>query len=233
MLTVIGWAFVALATLIFAMGIMGMIHPPSMKDPKTGIPPKRWQMFFMAWLGPVLPGAIAFALFMTVADQTEVTPTQPTTALTEDQGIAITPEEFRKRYNQHISGVDSNWRLAELDVIPGEKSDTFRRDLDGIFIIGSVSKRTGLVREITVGLGGRDTARAARGLVVMLSAANAVTDGAEKSEISAAAMKVLQQAMAGIDDPNAGLVTTIIGNRKLSSMASKEMGLLFFISVPD
>lgn len=70
MAAVIGWALAVVAALIFAAGITGLVHPPTMKDPKTGIPPKRWHMFFMAWLGPVLPGAIAFSLLMTSADAT-------------------------------------------------------------------------------------------------------------------------------------------------------------------
>ncbi|UZV40234.1 hypothetical protein Acica_29c [Acidovorax phage Acica] len=70
MLSVIGWALAALAALLFAAGMVGFIHPPAMKDPKTGAPPKRSHMFFLAWLGPVLPGAIAFSLLMTAADAT-------------------------------------------------------------------------------------------------------------------------------------------------------------------
>lgn len=89
------------------------------------------------------------------------------------------------------------------------------------------------MRDITIGLGGGDAAQSVRGLAVMLSAANAVTNGAEKSEVSAAAMKVLKQAMNDIDDPDAGLASAFVGNRKLSALASKEMGLMFIISTGD
>lgn len=228
-MAVIGWVLAAIAGLIFVMGVVGLMYPPALKDPKTGVAPKRWQMLLLAWLGPVLPGAIAFGLLMASAERIDY----PQAVNAVDHGFAMSPEQFRKRYNTHISDVDSNWRLAELDVIPGEKTDVFRRDLEGVFILGSVDKSTGLVREITVGLGGGNSDQSLRGLVALLSAANAVTDGVSRSEVSEAVMKVAKQALNDIETSDAGLATEIVGNRKFSALASKQMGLVFVISSRD
>jgi len=67
--SLIGWICAAVAVLIFVMCVVGFVSPRALKDPKTGAVPKRWHMFLGAWLGPVLPGAVALMLLWFNADE--------------------------------------------------------------------------------------------------------------------------------------------------------------------
>lgn len=62
MATVIGWIFVAISVIVWGMAIAGFFYPPLLKDPKTGVAPSRLSLFFVAWLGPLIPGAIGMTL---------------------------------------------------------------------------------------------------------------------------------------------------------------------------
>jgi len=64
LLTFIGWLLAAVAAFIFVVGIVGMFAPSLFQAPNEQKPPSRLMFLLSAWLLPIIPGGIAFAILV-------------------------------------------------------------------------------------------------------------------------------------------------------------------------
>ena len=143
----------------------------------------------------------------------------------------MTPEEFRKAYNNMIGQVDKSWRVAEFDVQPGEVNDAFNASLGkAAHIVGSVDKANGKLLDLMLVIGGGQPDENMRAIAAMLSVAQVTTKGESKDKISNAVSTMMRKAMDNIDKPDAKSTQAMVGNRKYSFDASKITGLMFSIS---
>lgn len=149
---------------------------------------------------------------------------------TAETDLGITPEEFRQRFNAIIDVLDKNWRLAELDVMSGSGNDVFNRRLDGISIIGGVSKKTGKVLSLHFAVELGRGANIDFAHVVLVASARAVTKGASTQEIADAMTVVMTEAVGGLDKTPMERITRTVGNRTFSGLASTAAGLLMGVS---
>lgn len=207
-----------------------------------------WRKHFLA--GAILRPLLSIGLGMTLASQAAATDdgqeiakasaplaaTAPRALAVQDKqraaekDLGITPEEFRQRFNVIIDVFDKNWRLAELDVMPGSGNNVFNRSLDGISIIGGVSKKTGKVLSLhfVVELG--RGANIDFSYVVLVASAGAVTEGASAREIGDAITAVMTEAVGRLDKIPMERVARTVGNRTYSGLASTAAGLLMGVS---
>ncbi|MGJ7527706.1 hypothetical protein [Variovorax sp. GB1P17] len=145
---------------------------------------------------------------------------------TAETDLGITPEEFRQRFNAIIDVLDKNWRLAELDVMSGSGNDVFNRRLDGISIIGGVSKKTGKVLSLNFVVELGPGANINFASVVLMVSARAVTESASTREVGDAIKAVMAEALGRFDQTPMESVRRTVGNRTVSGLASTAAGLL-------
>ena len=143
----------------------------------------------------------------------------------------MTPEEFRKAYNNMIGQIDKSWRVAEFDVQPGEVNDAFSAPLGkAAHVVGGVDKATGQLLDLTLVVGGGQPEENMRAIAAMLTVAQVTTQGVSKEKISNSVSTMMRKAMDNLDKPDAKSTQAVVGNRKYSFGASKITGLMFSIS---
>ncbi|RQO51329.1 hypothetical protein DBV14_16630 [Variovorax sp. KBW07] len=143
--------------------------------------------------------------------------------------LGVTPEEFRQRFNTLIDLLDKNWRLAELEVESGSNENVFNRKLDGISIIGGVSKQTGRVLSLHFAVELGREANTDFAYAVLFVSARAVTKGATTQALGDAITVVMAEAVGRLDQTPMESVTRTVGNRTVSGLASTAAGLLISV----
>lgn len=250
MLEVLGVILMLLSFALLGLAVVGLINPRWIRNRKTGEIPRRGHILLGGTLLPVvffvagglmLPegktnaaessqdsSASGPTAVTTEATQALATSTQP--AQPSPKNLGMTPEEFRKAYNNVAGQVDKSWRVAEFDIEKGDVRDAFNAKLGkAAHIIGAVDKTNGKLIDLMVVVGGGKPEDNLQAIFVMLAAAQVTTQGATKESISKVISSSMKLAMADIDNPEAKPINARVGNREYSITASKLTGLMFSI----
>jgi hypothetical protein len=239
---------VGLAGMLFwLMAFVGLLFPSLFKDKKTGEVPKRLHLF----LGGLVAGVIAFVITGVMMPTSEtpadepaaadkpVVVSKPVTAESapvekpaprKEKDFPFTAEEFRERYNKFALQVDKKFVIGKIDIQKGEVNDTFTLSLgEGIGMVGTVNKKDGLLKGLILILAGENDGLTP--MMVFLSVAHAVTDGAPKEEISAAVLDMVQKAAEGVEKGVS--LKRKVGSAEYSMTANRITGLMLAISPLD
>lgn len=234
--------------LIFLLaGCVGFIAPSLFEDKKTGEIPKRLHLL----LGGVFAAVVLFVAGAALApdNDTKISETKEpetkvaTKAMEEPKeapavvkapepkpvkSLGVTPEEFRKAFNDSVVKIDADYKLAEFDIEKGEVNDVFKRSIGkNMGLVGAVSKQDGRLIELTIMIGGGDAKDdTLHTMVALLAAVQALNPTAEKNGDVVAEM--LKQAVARIENPEP--VEREVGAFKYTALASKVTGLMFVVS---
>lgn len=147
------------------------------------------------------------------------------------KNIGMSPDEFRKNYNNMVGQVDKAWRIAEFEISEGHTNNSIKASLSkAVHVLGAVDKKSGNIIDLLVFVGGGKPEDNLQAIVSMLSVAHATTQGATKDEISNTVSSSMQKAIESMGHPDAKPVVVVVGNRKYSFSASEPTGLVFSIS---
>lgn len=231
--------------------VVGLISPSFFKDKKTGEVPKRSHLAVGGVTGSFIAFAIAGTLAPDAGPAEQVAEQASTAALATTtknensadappakapeakpvKNLGMTPEEFRKAFNGIVVQVDSDYKLAELDIEKGDVNDTFNRSLgNNVGLIGSVSKQDGKLQELMLIIagGGEKTEDILRPVVMILTASQALNPLVDKGENSKVVMDMAKQALANSDTGQP--IERTVGQLQYTASASKLTGLMFAIS---
>lgn len=253
----LGMALLLGAFIVFALCFIGLFKPKFLQFNKSGDPPKRSHIAIALVFAPLLMFGIGGALLDPVEKQdsaqtnpeaatplpataTETAPVAAPVAASEKKApiskanLGVTPEEFRKSYNDFIGQIDRAWRVAEFDVTEGSANNTFMAKLGrGVGIVGSIDKFNKKIIDVMVIAGSGQDQDNIQAVAVLLSTAHALTKGASKQEISNAVNTVVTAALENIEKDDAPTQSRIVGNRKISATASPITGLMFSVSAAE
>lgn len=251
----LGIALVLGALVVFALCLIGLFKPKFLQFNKSGNPPKRLHIALALVFAPLLMFGIGGALLdpvekheaaqtnpeaATPLPATEPAPVAAPVAASENKSpiskanLGVTPEEFRKSYNDLIGQIDRAWRVAEFDVTEGSVNNTFMAKLGpAASIVGSIDKSNKKIIDVMVIAGGGQDQDNIQAVAVLMSTAHALTKGASKQEISNAVNTVVTAALENIEKDDAPTQSRIVGNRKISANASQVTGLMFSVSAAE
>jgi len=239
---VIAGLLAILGLLILLVALLGFALPALFKNKKTGEIPKRSQILIGGFVAAVISFAISAAIMPDLKSETDsksvVSAAAATdnnrnvTPLTPQKGLGIKPEEFRRSFNSIAGSINTDWKLAELDIEAGEVNDTFRQMLsNNIGIIGSINKADGSLREIMViASGSADSTENLKAISVILAVAQSVNTDTPNEENSKAVFDMIQTALKNIKTGKP--VERTIGGLKYTASASEFIGLMFAVSQP-
>lgn len=239
-------AILGLTMLLVAL--IGFAFPAIFKNKKTGEIPKRSQMLIGGFFASIISFAISAALMPEKNSGVESNKNgetesksfvQATSAMdnnknkvesTQQKSLGLTPEEFRQSFNSIIGQIDTDWKMAELDIEKGEVNDTFKRILSKqIAIIGTVNKTDGLLLEIMViASGSSDPLDNIKTVSVLLAVSQSVNKNIPKEKNSKVVSDMVQTAIKNIKTGEA--IEKTVGNLKYTASASELFGLMFSIS---
>lgn len=252
---VAGLIFVA-GLIVLLAGSVGFVAPSLFKDKKTGETPKRLHLLLGGIFGAVVlfavgavlapdKGATGEQVKASEAKASDVKPPEvkALTAAVEEpkeapaakkpevkpvKSLDITPEEFRKAFNDSVAKIDADYKLAEFDIEKGEVNDVFKRSIGkNMGLVGSINKQDGKLLELSILItGGGSNEEILRNMVVFLSAVSALNPSAENN--GEVVTKMVKQAMANIK--TAEPIEREVGSLKYTAVASEIMGFMFVVS---
>ncbi|ENU29335.1 hypothetical protein F991_02897 [Acinetobacter sp. CIP-A165] len=165
--------------------IVGLIKPSLFKF-KSDVVPNRWKVFgifflvsfvSLAFVGVFAP-EVESSNNVSVEVKKDATEVQAATSKVDEQkpvaddkerNLGLTHEQFRASLNQKLKSIKvSHLRpVAEFDLEKGEVNDTFNvMFTDAVGVVGTVSKSSDMVKEITLLFGGESDQDAADFLIV-------------------------------------------------------------------
>lgn len=165
--------------------IVGLIKPSLFKF-KSDVVPNRWKVFgifflvsfvSLAFVGVFAP-EVESSNNVSAEVKKDATEVQAATSMTEElkpvaddkeSNLGLTHEQFRASLNQKLKSIKvSHLRpVAEFDLEKGEVNDTFNvMFTDAVGVVGTVSKSSDMVKEITLLFGGESDQDAADFLIV-------------------------------------------------------------------
>ncbi|BEV15810.1 hypothetical protein HBDW_25980 [Herbaspirillum sp. DW155] len=149
-----------------------------------------------------------------------------------ERSLGMTPEEFRRQFNTQMAIVDEHYKLPKFDIQRGDVNDAFSHQLaSNVGLVGTVSKKSGEMKEILVMLGAgkkysdKETLMALAVTVVVAEAANPDID---KEIIGAVIPKMITKALGNIDNGKSEELT--VGGVTYLAAASAVTGLMFSVS---
>jgi len=251
----LGVALALGAFVVFALCLIGLFKPKFLQFNKSGEPPKRSHIAIALVFLPLLMFGIGGSLLDPVEKQeaaqtsspsadTSSTPVaEPVEATGETASVSttgtkanlgLTPEEFRKAYNDLIGQIDRSWRLPEFDITQGSVNDTFTvKTVAGAGMVGSVNKQNQQLQSVMVIVGGGQGQDNLKSMAVLLSAVHTLTKSSSKEEVNKAVTSLMNQVLDEMNDSNAPARSVVLGNRKLSATASPVTGLMFSVGVVE
>lgn len=176
----------ALIVIVSAIAaVIGLIKPSLFKF-KSDIVPNRWKVFGIFFLVSFISLAFVGVFAPEVQNSEKVsaeakkdsTEVQTASSNIEEQkpvaddkegNLGLTHEQFRASLNQKLKSVDISYLrpVAEFDLEKGEVNDTFKvMFTEALGMVGSVSKSSDKVKEITILYSGESDKDAAEFLVV-------------------------------------------------------------------
>lgn len=173
------------ALIFIAAAIVGLIKPSLFKF-KSDVVPNRWKVFgifflvsfiSLAFVGVFAPEVESTDKVSAEAKQDSIevqvvpskTVEQKPIADDKESNLGLTHEQFRASLNQKLKSVDISYLrpVAEFDLEKGDVNDTFKvMFTDAVGVVGSVSKSSDKIKEITILYGGESDKDAADFLVV-------------------------------------------------------------------
>lgn len=250
-----GKILILLGVLVFAACMLCMLNPKWAKNPKSGVIPKRLHLLLSGTMLPLILFIAGGSMMDAPAKPAEQAQVAVSTSVDNEQSpaaheaalepmpnsqpvkakvtknLGMTPEDFRKAYNDMVGQVDKSWRVAEFEVGKGDVHDAFNAQLGkAAHVVGGVDKVNGKLIDLMVVVGGGQPEDNLQAITAMLSVAQVATQGAAKEKISNAVSTNMQKAMADIDNAGAKPIKVRVGNREYSFVASKFTGLMFSIS---
>lgn len=220
--------------------LLALSAPKNYSEKTLNQPPKRLHIALVGFFLPMALFIIGGALIDPPKDASEVASVNPVeipapapapAAVVPKKNLGMTPEEFRKAYNNMIGQIDKSWRVAEFDVQSGTVSDTFTAPLGkAVHIVGSIDKANGKLIGLMAILGSSQAEENMRAIASLLTVAQVTTQGAPKEKISNAVTKLMKDASENIDDPDASAEKMIVGNRKFTFSASRATGFMFTVN---
>lgn len=248
MANLFGVLLILAAVVVFVLCLVGLVKPSFLKRAKAETPPSRLKILLAGLLLPFLMFGLGGAFLDTsgteATNQAQVVQQQapldvvaapipesaPTAALT----MGVTPEEFRKSYNDVIGQIDRSWRVPEFDVTQGSVNDTFTAKLGGAAsIVGTIDKPSKQLKSVMVIAGGGQGKDNMQTVAVLMGIVHSLAQSSSKEEINKAVTSVMNAALDGMNDANAKSQSVVLGNRKLSATASPITGLMFSVGVAD
>lgn len=239
---------IGLAGFLFLfVAVIGVIAPSVFKNKKTGEIPKRSHLLTGGLIASVVSFIIAGILApdtenavpmpagasatetATLANAAEEAPATSAPEGRSTKSLGVTPEEFRREFNNIVVKVDAGYKVAKLDIEEGAVNNIFKYSLgSNVALIGTVNKPDGLLKELMVIVAGGETAEdTLRPIVALLSASQALNPQIEKGQNSKAVMDMVKQALANINTGES--VERTVGQLQYTASASKLTGLMFAI----
>lgn len=239
---------IGLISLLFLLiAVIGVVAPSLFKNKKTGEIPKRRELL----LGGIVVSFVAFIisgwLLSTEEPQKQGQENnkvaQAVTELTEqknaiekketskpDKTLGVSPEEFRRSFNQIIAKVDTDYKMAELDIEQGEVNNIFKRKLsNSVGIIGAVNKSDGSLRDLMVIISGNESpTENLKAIVIILSATQALNNNIDIEKNSKVVIDMVKEAMVHVKTGKS--VERKLGKLTYTASASELIGLMFAIS---
>lgn len=222
----VGTSFVPLALMLVAGSLLpsSKREAPSRKDSSAAVPATD----NAPTTDRVVAAPASEAATPPPAPTAELEPKAEEVAVEFD--LRLTPEQFRRRFNAQIRPAGKHLELDDLDLVKGEVNDVFRATGDGFFVIGTISRQTGMVQGLTLGVGNAGTKVGnMQSVVAVVAGVHAVTRRAKKEGVSKAVMAVISEALDDIDADDASPAFRIVGENRISAVASRHVGLLVTI----
>lgn len=169
----------------------------------------------------------------------QTTPTAPTVqAKQQPKDFGISPSEFRNAYNnllQTTLGSDGQeLRMGSVTVTQGESADSFKQSIPSgnTYIIGRVSKRTGKVDDLLIGIGGSGGSIKSAGNAIMITlfAVRAVSGLDAESGVGKAITDMLSEATDQLKDPSITTEARMISGYRLHAVGVKDIGIMLSVS---
>ena len=171
----------------------------------------------------------------------QTTPTAPSAQEKQQpKDFGITPSDFRNAYNnllQTTLGSDGQeLRMGSVSVTQGESADSFKQSIlsGNTYIIGRVSKRTGKVDDLMIGVGGgsggSSIKSASHAIMATVFAVRAVSGLDAESGVGNAITEMLGEAAAQLRDPSLTTEARMIGGYRLHAVGVKDVGILLSVS---
>lgn len=250
----VGWAVLALAALMFLTGCAGFINPKLLPDHKTGEVHSRSKWFLLAWFGPVLPLVIGITLLVSSNDDEPASAANPAVAsvpVVASSPVAasaaakaadrldfdVTPAQWRNRYNKLLAAKFPDKRkalsLPQPSITAGSSHDSFKHMFPGgtTYVIGVVSKSSGKVNDVMIGIGGDGTsASAARAMMITVLLSVSATGLPADEGVTDAVIGLLGDAATQLDKPEKMPAARLLGDYKFNAVGLPGTGILFSIS---
>lgn len=144
------------------------------------------------------------------------------------ESIGMKPEQFKNNFNKISNEVQTGFNINQLVIDEGAVQNTFKYQInDNVGIIGSVNKRTGLVREITMVAQGDGTEQSGIDMLLAMGTLIRASDLKMTPEESGNILNKLIGEDFNINDYEA---STVRNGIEYSIMTSSELGIWFIIS---
>ncbi|MEN8292075.1 hypothetical protein ABFO59_06270 [Acinetobacter radioresistens] len=226
------------------MAFIGLIKPSIFKF-KSNTVPNRWKVFGICSLISFI--SLAFVgVFAPEVNSSEKEGTQAKSSSTEVQiepsktqeqdlvsdgnkesNLGLTHEQFRASLNQKLKLVDISYLrpVAEFDLEKGGVNDTFKvMFTHAIGIVGTVSKTTEKVKEITILYGGDSERDAADFLIVTGLIMQTLSPG--KSAVLKELVPLMEKAVANKNE----IQSKVIDGKTYTIVDSDVLGLNIVVS---
>lgn len=146
--------------------------------------------------------------------------------------LAMTPAEFRDRYNAVVETVDAQYSITDIVVQDGPVNDAFNSRLAGnVSVIGAIDKESREITGLTVILAGGEETDVARPVLAILAVSQVANPGAPKEEVAKEVMAITQAAMEDLETGSSHRRT--VGSVTYAASANKLTGLMLSISPQD
>lgn len=150
-------------------------------------------------------------------------------AIAPEATLALSPEEFRQRFNEAIGVMGDSYKASEFEISDGSVNNTFTQTIGpNVAMVGTVSKHDGALKELMLIIGSGNGADMTAAIATLLVAAQAANPDVQKEQIASAVMDMTQKAIENIE--TGGSVKRTLGKVAYSAGASKLTGLMFSIS---
>ena len=126
--------------------------------------------------------------------------------------------------------------MGSVTVTQGESADSFKQSIPSgnTYIIGRVSKRTGKVDDLMIGVGGgsggSSIKSASHAIMATVFAVRAVSGLDAESGVGNAITEMLGEAAAQLRDPSLTTEARMIGGYRLHAVGVKDVGILLSVS---
>jgi hypothetical protein len=161
---------------------------------------------------------------------------QAPTAQAPALDFGLTPDQFRSAYNDllvsKLGKRRSDLAMRPFTITDGKSANSFKQSVKSAstYIIGRVSKKTGKMDDLLIGIGGDSSGSFANATVVTLLALQSASGLGPDSGINTVVFNLLNDAVRQLEEPNDNKNQRTIDGYRMTSVGIPGTGILVSLS---